>query len=159
MAERLKVIKGPMFSGKTDELIRQISSEVHAESKLQVFKSSVDVRWDSLNSVKSHAGGEFPAIPVDTPIQILEQLKEDVEVVFIDEVQFFDKEIVPVIEEILERGIKVIVAGLPTDFRNEPFGQMPILLAKVDEVVSVTARCKFKENNHERICGEEATRT
>jgi thymidine kinase len=155
--ERLGSIAGSMFSGKTDELIRQVEREEFAGIVVQIFKPKIDVRWGNVNSVRSHAGREKEAISVESSRQILTLLNEDTKVVAIDEAQFMDKEIVEVVDELLEKDIKVIVAGLPLDFKGEPFGSMPVLLAKSDVITRLTAICTYKDDG--TICGQEATRT
>lgn len=156
MTERLKGISGSMFAGKTAELLRLVEREEIAKRKVQMFKPSIDVRWDT-DKIKSHSGSEHDAIVVNNSLEILENLSEDVDLVAIDEIQFFDDKISLVIDEILDRDIRVLFAGLPLDFRGEPFGPVPVLLAKSDEVVKITAICTYTDNGE--ICGEEATRT
>lgn len=157
MVEGLYAISGSMFSGKTAELIRQVERAEFAGLKTQVFKPVIDDRWGRVEQIRSHSGAEHVAIPVNNSKELLESLDPDAKVVAIDELQFFDPEIVDVIEELLARGIRVFFAGLPTDFRGEPFGQMPVMLAKADAIVRVTAICTFSEDGE--ICGAEATRT
>lgn len=157
MTERLKVIAGPMFSGKTDELIRLIERQEFAARKVQIFKPVIDNRWGEINKIRSHAGREKDAVPVKKAFDIFSLIKEDTEIVAIDEAQFFDEGIVLVVEKLLEKDIMVLVTGLPLDFKGEPFGPMPVLLAKADDIVKVTAICTHSENGE--ICGEEATRT
>ncbi len=157
MSERLTTVSGSMFSGKTAELIRLVEREEIAGRKVQVFKPIIDDRWGKVEKVRSHSGAERGAKPVEKSTDILNLISEGVKVVGIDEIQFFDNEIVSVVEELLKRNIKVIVAGLPLDFRGEPFGQMPILLAKADDVVKLSAICNYSDNGS--ICGQPATRT
>ncbi len=158
MTERLRVIKGSMFSGKTEELIRRAKRAEHAHMVVQVFKPIIDNRWGDRDVTRSHSGAEYPAISVNNSAEILDKIEDGVEQVFIEEVQFFDTNIVPVVEELLDRDIEVVVTGLPTDFRNEPFGEMPILLAKADNIDFLTAICTHEEEDG-RICRKEATRT
>ncbi len=157
MVERLTAIPGSMFSGKTEELIRLVTRAEYAGRSVQVFKPIIDDRWGKIKKVSSHSGSEHDAIPVRSSREILERLLPDTQLVAIDEAQFFDEEIVPVIDELLEKDVEVVFAGLPTDFRGEPFGQMPILLAKADEINRLTAICTYSEDGE--ICGELATRT
>lgn len=157
MTERLTGVSGSMFSGKTETLIRLITRAEYANQKVQVFKPIIDDRWGKTEMVRSHSGSEHTAIPVYSSTEILKRLLPDTKLVAIDEAQFFDEEIVSVIEELLARDIEVIFAGLPTDFRGEPFGPMPILLAKADEITRLTAICTHSEND--KICGEPATKT
>lgn len=152
-------IVGPMFSGKTGELLRQVDRAEHAELNVQVFKPVIDNRWEKTQYVVSHNGHEHHAIPVSSSLGILNLLEPYTQMVAIDEIQFMDKNIIPVVEELVERGIEVVFAGLPLDFRGEPFGDIPYLLAKAGNIVSLSAICKYKENGSEKICGKEATRT
>ena len=129
----IEVITGSMFCGKTDELIRRLRRATIARQKVQVFKPAIDVRY-AVEKVTSHAGAEFDALPIKGSREILERLEEDVTVVAIDEAQFFDEDVVAVARELAEKGIRVIVAGLDMDFRAEPFGPMPAMLAQAEEV-------------------------
>jgi thymidine kinase len=147
---RVEVICGSMFSGKTEELIRRVRRAMIARQKVQVFKPAIDARY-SLQRVTSHNGQDFEAIPVGTVSEIVSLIEPDTTVVAIDEAQFFDDEIVRLVEKLAGRGIRVILAGLDTDFRGEPFGPMPALLSRADEVLKLHAICM--------VCGEEATRT
>jgi thymidine kinase len=139
-----------MFSGKTDELIRRLRRAVIARKKVQVFKPSIDIRY-AVEKVTSHAGADFDAIPVIKSWEILDKLEDDAAVVGIDEAQFFDEGIIEVTRRLAERALRVIVAGLDTDFRGEPFGPMPVLMAKAEHVDKLQAICM--------ICGEPASRT
>ena len=147
---RLEVITGPMFCGKTDELLRRLRRAIIAKQKIQVFKPGFDVRYSS-EKVTSHAGNEYNAYPVENITEVPTLLLDDVTLVAIDEAQFFGKQIVDVIQALVDKGIRVIVAGLDMDFRGEPFGQMPVLLAQAEIVDKLHAICM--------VCGEEATRT
>jgi len=146
----IEVVTGSMFSGKTDELIRRLRRAIIARQKVQVFKPAIDIRYTA-EKVTSHAGSAYDATPVQFASNILENLEPDTTVVGIDETQFFDDEIVQVTEELAEKGVRVIVAGLDTDFRGEPFGSMPALMAQAERVDKVRAICM--------VCGEEACRT
>lgn len=146
----VEVITGSMFCGKTDELIRRLRRATIARQKVQVFKPAIDTRY-AVEKVTSHAGTEFTATPIQSAAQIRELLDEDVTVVAIDEAQFFDAEIIPLVQELADGGIRVIIAGLDTDFRGEPFGPMPILMAQAERVDKLQAICM--------VCGEPATRT
>jgi thymidine kinase len=146
----LEVITGSMFCGKTDELIRRLRRATIARQKVQVFKPSIDIRY-AVEKVMSHAGAEFDALPVENSAEIIANLADDITVVAIDETQFFDSEIVSVARELADRGLRVIAAGLDMDFRAEPFGPMPALLAEAEEVSKLRAICM--------VCGEEASRT
>ncbi|MFN2280841.1 MAG: thymidine kinase [Anaerolineales bacterium] len=147
---RLEVITGPMFCGKTDELLRRLRRAIIAKQKIQVFKPGFDVRYSS-EKVTSHAGNEYDAIPIESISEIPSLLDDEATVVAIDEAQFFDEEIVPVVQDLVDRGIRVITAGLDMDFRGVPFGSMPELLALAEIVDKLHAICM--------VCGEEATRT
>ena len=146
----IEVVCGSMFSGKTDELIRRLVRATIARQKVQVFKPAIDIRY-AVEKVTSHAGSNFDAIPVEKAMDIRNKLDGDVTVVAIDEAQFFDPEIVDVAQELASRGIRVLVAGLDTDFRGEPFGPMPILMSMAEDVDKLHAICM--------VCGDEASRT
>ncbi|MDI6740263.1 MAG: thymidine kinase [Candidatus Edwardsbacteria bacterium] len=147
---QLEVICGCMFSGKTEELIRRLKRATYAKQRVQIFKHAFDDRYDDL-AIASHNGQKLPTFPAGKVDEILRALDNDVEVVGIDEVQFFGPEIVPALEEIVNRGIRVIVSGLDQDFRGEPFGPIPQLLAEAEKVDKLTAICSS--------CGEPATRS
>jgi len=146
----VEVICGSMFCGKTDELIRRLRRATIARQKVQVFKPAIDGRY-SLEKVTSHAGSEFDATPLTNSAQILEQLSVDTTVVAIDEAQFFDDGIVAVVEGLADSGLRVIVAGLDLNFKGEPFGAMPLLMARAEMVDKLQAICM--------VCGEPASRT
>lgn len=146
----LEVITGSMFCGKTDELIRRLRRATIAKQRVQVFKPAIDNRY-AVEKVTSHAGTEFAAIPIQSAKEILTLLLPEITVIGIDEAQFFDEGIVPIVQSLADRGIRVIVTGLDTDFRGEPFGPMPLLMAKAEEVDKLHAICM--------ICGEPASRT
>jgi len=139
-----------MFSGKTDELIRRLRRAVIARKKVQVFKPAIDVRY-AVEKVTSHAGNEFDALPIGNSAEIHEKIDPETSVVGIDEAQFFDDGIVEVARVLAEKGMRVIVAGLDTDFRGEPFGPMPVLMAEAEHVDKLQAICM--------TCGEPASRT
>ena len=147
---RLEVITGPMFCGKTDELIRRLRRATIAKQQVQVFKPGFDIRY-STEKVTSHAGNEYDALPIDSAGEIPVHLTEGATVVAIDEAQFFDHQIVPVVQDLVDQGIRVIVAGLDMDFRGEPFGQLPILMAQAEMVDKLHAICM--------TCGDKGTRT
>jgi len=146
----IEVITGSMFSGKTDELIRRLRRARIARQKVQVFKPIIDNRY-GVQKVKSHAGNEFDATPLQSSADINQNLDADTAVVAIDEAQFFDEGIVRVAQELASRGIRVLVAGLDTDFRGEPFGVMPTFMAIAERVDKLQAICM--------VCGEPASRT
>jgi len=139
-----------MFSGKTDELIRRLRRATIARQHVQVFKPAIDVRY-AVEKVTSHAGTDFAAIPVEKAADILKRLDKETTVVAIDETQFFDPEIVKVVGELASHDMRVLVAGLDTDFRGEPFGSMPELMARAEHVEKLQAICM--------VCGEPASRT
>ena len=146
----VEVICGSMFSGKTDELIRRLRRATIARQRVQVFKPAIDVRY-AVEKVTSHAGSDYAALPVSCAADIRARLDQDATVVAVDEAQFFDPEIIPVVDELAAQGLRVIVAGLDTDFRGEPFGPMPVLISKAEEVEKLRAICM--------VCGEPASRT
>ena len=146
----IEVICGSMFSGKTEELIRRVNRAVIAKQKVQVFKPSVDARFVH-QKVTSHSGADFRASPVPEAAGILRNLEPDTEVVAIDEAQFFDWSIAEVCDELANRGLRVIVAGLDMDFRGEPFGPMPVLMAQAERMDKLQAICQR--------CGAPASRT
>ena len=146
----IEVICGSMFSGKTDELIRRLVRATIAKQKVQVFKPAIDVRY-TIEKVASHTGSTFEAIPVKIAADIRSKLDKDTTVVGIDEAQFFDPEVVTVARELVSRNVRVIVAGLDTDFRGEPFGSMPTLMAEAEDVLKLHAICM--------VCGDNASRT
>lgn len=149
---RIEVITGCMFCGKTDEMIRRLRRAVIARQKVQVFKHIIDKRFGE-NSVDSHAGTTFEAVRVKSSAEILELIEPGTTVVAIDEGQFFDDELPDVCQKLVnEHGLRVIVAGLDTDFRHEPFGVMPALMAQAEKVDKLEeAICM--------VCGGKATRT
>ncbi len=146
----IEVICGSMFSGKTDELIRRLVRARIARQKVQVFKPAIDVRY-AAEKVTSHAGTNFDAAPVSNAAEIRARVEPDTTVVGIDEAQFLDVAIVDVVQELAERGVRVLIAGLDMDFRGEPFGPMPLLMTKAEQVDKLHAICM--------VCGDEASRT
>lgn len=135
----IEVICGSMFSGKTEELIRRIRRARIARQKVEIFKPAIDVRYSSLDVV-SHDENTIRSTPVENSSNIL-LLATDVDVVGIDEAQFFDKHLVEVVAQLANQGIRVIVAGLDMDFRGNPFGPIPGLMAVADYVTKVHAVC------------------
>jgi thymidine kinase len=146
----IEIITGSMFCGKTDELIRRLRRATIAKQKVQVFKPSIDNRYNH-EKVTSHAGSEYDALPIKSSSEIIKKLEPDTTVVGIDEAQFFDDEIITITQKLAERGARVLVAGLDTDFRGEPFGPIPHLLAIAEYVDKLHAICM--------VCGESASRT
>lgn len=148
----IEMICGSMFSGKSEELIRRVIRSIIARKKVQVFKPSNDTRYHS-GHVTSHNGREIEAVPVspETPEDILTLVDDDTDVVAIDEVQFFEAGVVDVVRALSKEGRRVLVAGLDQDFRGEPFGTVPTLLALAEKVDKLQAICV--------VCGEPASRT
>ncbi len=149
-AGTLIVITGSMFAGKSEELIRQVRRALYARKKVQVFKSALDNRWDSA-AIATHNGVRFEAIPVSSSGDLERLVEPDTEVVAIEEIQFFDEGIVALCDRWANEGRTVIAAGLDQDFRGQPFGFMPILLALADEVIKLRAICAR--------CGQPASKT
>ncbi|KUO67072.1 MAG: thymidine kinase [Lutibacter sp. BRH_c52] len=135
----IEVICGSMFSGKTEELIRRLKRAQFAKQKVEIFKPAIDVRYD-VEKVVSHDANEIRSTPVPSSANI-RLLASDVDVVGIDEAQFFDEEIVAVCNDLANRGVRVIVAGLDMDFKGNPFGPMPALMATAEYVTKVHAVC------------------
>lgn len=136
----IEVICGSMFSGKTEELLRRINRARIAKQKIEIFKPKIDVRYSD-TEVVSHDENAIPSTPVDTALNILLFVSDDIDVVGIDEAQFFDNTLVEVCNQLANRGIRVIVAGLDMDFLGKPFGPMPALLAIAEYVTKVHAIC------------------
>jgi thymidine kinase len=147
---QIEVICGSMFCGKTEELIRRLRRAIIAREKVVVFKPIIDNRY-VVERVHSHAGIEIDAIPIHDINDVYKHIDEDTAVVGIDEAQFFGEDIVKIVVDLSDHGIRVILAGLDMDFRAEPFGMMPILMAKAEKVDKLTAICM--------VCGQPATRT
>lgn len=146
----IEVISGCMFAGKTEELIRRVYVLSYAKKKIQVFKPATDDRY-SATEIVSHSGQRITCHVIAKPQEILDILADDDEVIGIDEAQFFDASLIEVCDYLADSGKRVIVAGLDTDFRGEPFGVMPQLLTKAEFVTKLTAVCAK--------CGAPATRT
>lgn len=146
----LEVVCGSMFSGKSEELIRRVRRASFGKQKVQVFKPALDNRYSS-EEVVSHNGTKVLATPVKTSMEILALVDFETKVVAIDEVQFFDENIVHVVQALADQGNRVIVAGLDQDFRGEPFGPVPTLMALAETVTKLQAICL--------VCGSPASRT
>ncbi len=146
----LEVICGPMFSGKSEELIRRVKRALIARQKVQVFKPALDDRYDKA-AVASHSQQKLDAQPVRDSSDIRSSLEPDTEVVAFDEAQFMDEGTVALCDELADRGVRVIVAGLDQDYTGAPFGIMPVLLAKAEFVSKLQAICV--------VCGALASRT
>lgn len=136
---RIEVVCGSMFSGKTEELIRRLKRAEFAKQRVEIFKPALDTRYSEIEVV-SHDRNSIMSTPVDSSSSIL-LLSSDIDVVGIDEAQFFDDGLVAVCNELANKGIRVIVAGLDMDFKGVPFGPIPALCAIVDEVTKVHAIC------------------
>ena len=155
-AGSIEVICGSMFSGKTEELIRRMKRAQFAKQKVEIYKPCVDVRY-SEDKVVSHDSHSIPSTPIDSPAKMLE-LSSDVEVVGVDEAQFFDESIVGVVQTLANKGIRVIIAGLDTDFLGKPFGPMPALMAVAEDIQKVHAicvRCGSPANHSHRLSKSE----
>jgi thymidine kinase len=146
----VEVICGGMFSGKTEELIRRVRRAQIAKQRVQVFKPRLDDRF-MVEKVTSHDGDHFEAIVVDDVDDIEARIAPDADVIAIDEVQFFDWRIADLVSKLAARGQRVILAGLDMDFRGEPFGPMPLLIAQAEMVDKLSAICV--------VCGSPASRT
>lgn len=146
----IEVICGCMFAGKTEELIRRINVLSYARKNILVFKPKIDDRY-STTEIASHAGSKVPCIVISEAKEILNHVNYDTDVVAIDEVQFFDQDVVDICEYLADSGLRVMVAGLDKDFRGEPFGVLPDLLTRAEFVTKLTAVCAK--------CGAPATRT
>jgi thymidine kinase len=146
----IEVVCGPMFSGKTEELIRRVKRAQIARQKVQIFKPAIDNRYHE-TEVVSHSSLSIEATPVNSSVEILQKVYDSTRVVAIDEVQFFDEKITIVVEKLARRGVRVIMAGLDQDFKGAPFGPMASLLAIADTVDKIHAICT--------VCGAPATKT
>ena len=147
----IEVVCGPMFAGKTEELIRRIKRLEYAKIPYVVFKPKIDDRYGD-NVIKSHNKNEKAAINIEKANEIYTHLKDrEVEVIIVDEAQFFDSELPRVVDHLADQGYRVIVGGLDRDFRGEPFGPMPEILALAEVVTKLTAICQ--------VSGKPATRT
>ncbi len=146
----IEVVSGVMFSGKSEEMLRRVRRALIARKTVQVFKSHLDDRYGGVFEVSSHDGHQVDALPVSTSVQVAEQVKADTQVVAVDEAQFLDDGIVAVVNALADRGVRVIVAGTDMDFRGDPFGPVPKLLAIAELVDKLHAICV--------VCGDLATR-
>jgi len=146
----IEVIAGVMFSGKSEELLRRVRRATIARKRVQVFKSHLDTRYAGLFRVSSHDGRSTEAIPVDSSAQIAQRIDPAAHVIAIDEAQFLDAGVVALATSLAERGRRVILAGTDTDFRGEPFGAMPQLMAVAELVDKLHAICV--------LCGAPASR-
>ncbi|MDN6206457.1 MAG: thymidine kinase [Staphylococcus simulans] len=146
----IECITGSMFSGKSEELIRRLKRGMYAKQKVVVFKPAIDNRYHK-EKVVSHNGNAIEAITIKVAEEIFEQDLTGVDVIGIDEVQFFEHSVVDIAQELAEQGHRVIVAGLDMDFRGEPFEPMPQLMAVSELVTNLQAVCA--------VCGAPASRT
>lgn len=136
----IEVICGSMFSGKTEELIRRINRVKIARRNIRIFKPTIDYRY-SVGDIVSHNQSSIEAVPVMSAMVLFNSIEEDVEVVAIDEAQFFDQELVNVVQNLAKAGKRVIIAGLDMDYLGQPFGPMPELMAIADDVYKTRAIC------------------
>lgn len=146
----IEIICGSMFSGKTEELMRRLKRAQYAKQKIQVFKPSIDQRYSS-DHVQSHDANKISSASVKSASEILDLVNDNTRIVGIDEAQFFDQEIVTIAQKLAYRGKRVICAGLDMDFKGQPFGPMPQLLAVAEKVTKLSAVCM--------VCGAPATRS
>ena len=146
----IEVVIGPMYSGKSEELIRRVKRAKIAKQNIVVFKPKIDDRY-SKEDVVSHSGDSVNAIPINSSKEIYDFIDNKTQVVGIDEVQFFDEKIVEIAVDLADKGIRVIAAGLDMDFKGEPFGPTPKLLAISEFVDKIQAICS--------VCGQPATRS
>ena len=146
----IEVVAGVMFSGKSEELLRRVRRAVIAKKRVQVFKSHLDDRYAGVFAVSSHDGRTADAIPVDSSEQIAQRVDPTAQVIAIDEAQFLDVGVVALATSLAGRGRRVVLAGTDTDFRGEPFGAMPQLMAVAELVDKLHAICV--------ICGSPASR-
>lgn len=146
----IEVVCGPMFAGKTEELIRRIKRLQYAKQNIVVFNPKIDNRY-SQSELVSHNNNRTKAYFIEHSTDAYKYINDSTHAVVFDEAQFFDMEIIKVADDLADKGIRVIIGGLDTDFRGEPFGPMPYLLAKAEFVTKLTAICV--------VTGEPATRT
>ena len=146
----IEVITGVMFSGKTEEMIRRVRRAAIAGKRVQIFKSHHDDRYGGLYTVATHDGAVVQARPIDSSAQVMREINSNIDVVAIDEVQFLDNGIVDVVDTLANAGTRVILAGTDLDFRGQPFGCMPHLMAVAEIVDKLHAICV--------VCGNHASR-
>lgn len=146
----IEVICGSMFSGKTEELIRRLKRAQIAKQAVQIFKPRIDDRYD-VEQIVSHTLQKLRSLPIDRAEEVFRHLRHETQVVGIDEVQFFGPEVVPVVEALAERGLRVVVAGLDQDYQGKPFEPMPQLLAVAEFITKELAICV--------VCGNPANRS
>ncbi|KAA6448091.1 MULTISPECIES: thymidine kinase [Bacillus] len=146
----LELICGSMFSGKSEELIRRVKRATYAKQEVRVFKPAIDNRY-SEEAVVSHNGTSMTSHVIAAPSEIWNHISETTDVIAVDEVQFFDRMIIEVLSSLADKGYRVIAAGLDMDFRGEPFGVVPDLMAMAETVTKLQAVCS--------VCGSPASRT
>ncbi|MCY7782813.1 MULTISPECIES: thymidine kinase [unclassified Bacillus (in: firmicutes)] len=146
----LELICGSMFSGKSEELIRRVKRATYAKQEVRVFKPVIDNRY-SEDAVVSHNGTSMTSYAISSAADIWDHISESTDVIAVDEVQFFDREIVEVLSSLADKGYRVIAAGLDMDFRGEPFGVVPDIMAIAENVTKLQAVCS--------VCGSPASRT
>ena len=149
----IEVVCGSMFSGKTEELIRRLRRAQFANQQIAIFKPVIDKRYSDVEVV-SHDFHKITSTPVSTPAEMLDKIGPEVQVVGVDEAQFFDESLVEVCQTLANRGVRVIVAGLDTDYLGQPFGPMPRLMAVAEDVQKVHAicvRCGALANHSHRL--------
>jgi thymidine kinase len=152
----IEVISGVMFSGKSEEMIRRVRRSIIARKRVQVFKSRLDERYSGIYTVSTHDGRTVEAIPADSSTQIAQQIDPLANVIAIDEAQFLDPGIIPLVTALAGRGRRVIIAGTDTDFRGEPFGPMPQLMAVaevVDKLHAICVLCGGPASRNQRLIG------
>jgi len=143
----IEVICGPMFSGKSEELIRRLRRAEIARQRLQIFKHAIDARYDS-DSIVSHSRQSLPSLAVSQPQEILEGVEDRTELVAVDEAQFFSLDLVAVCDRLANQGKRIIVAGLDLDYRGLPFGPMPHMMCRAEYITKQLAICM--------VCGDPA---
>lgn len=146
----LELICGSMFSGKSEELIRRVKRATYAKQEVRVFKPVIDNRYSEA-AVVSHNGTSMTSYAISSTADIWDHISESTDVIAVDEVQFFDQEIVEVLSSLADKGYRVIAAGLDMDFRGEPFGVVPNIMAIAESVTKLQAVCS--------VCGSPASRT
>lgn len=152
----IEVIAGVMFSGKSEELLRRLRRAIIARKRVQVFKSHLDARYAGIYKVSSHDGRTIEAVPADSSAQIAAKIDPTAHVIAIDEAQFLDEGIIPLVTSLAARGRRVIIAGTDTDFRGEPFGAMPQLMAiaeVVDKLHAICVLCGGPASRNQRLIG------
>ena len=150
----IEVISGVMFSGKSEELMRRVRRAILARKSCQVFKSHLDARYGGIHEVGSHDGKSVMAEPISTSLELAERVRHDTKVVAVDEVQFLDAGVIDVVNDLANRGARVIIAGTDMDFRGEPFGPIPYLLAiaeKIDKLHAICVRCGNLATRNQRL--------